>query len=250
MLSVKVDQADPTDLHEQVAAEIRRAIADGEAQPGDRLPPARDLAAVIGVNTNTVLRALRTPGRRPARVSSWPRDHRHGQRRTRRGCHPRTRADPLRSPARLQPQRTHPNHRTHLLTATRVGRAQHAHARIASLRVLRTGHAGDVGQPPSDLERDRGFVPAAFVERWPGGSPANGRLSVVCWRQSGSDANRCHLGGAVRSRRWMQALARMRRKCLSAMFAVRSAAWRNDVAASWSRPRRARRSPRTAWRRW
>jgi DNA-binding transcriptional regulator YhcF (GntR family) len=47
-------------LHEQVAAEIRRAIADGEAKPGERLPPARDLAAVIGVNTNTVLRALRT----------------------------------------------------------------------------------------------------------------------------------------------------------------------------------------------
>jgi GntR family transcriptional regulator len=49
----------PIDLHEQVAAEIRRAIADGEAQPGERLPPARDLAAVLGVNTNTVLRALR-----------------------------------------------------------------------------------------------------------------------------------------------------------------------------------------------
>jgi GntR family transcriptional regulator len=47
-------------LHEQVAAEIRRAIADGEAKPGERLPPAKDLAAVIGVNTNTVLRALRT----------------------------------------------------------------------------------------------------------------------------------------------------------------------------------------------
>lgn len=40
-------------------AEIRRAIADGEARPGERLPPAKDLAAVIGVNTNTVLRALR-----------------------------------------------------------------------------------------------------------------------------------------------------------------------------------------------
>jgi GntR family transcriptional regulator len=60
MLGVKVDRHDPTDLHEQVAAEIRRAIADGEAKPGERLPPARDLAAVIGVNTNTVLRALRT----------------------------------------------------------------------------------------------------------------------------------------------------------------------------------------------
>jgi GntR family transcriptional regulator len=59
MLGVKVDRRDPTDLHEQVAAEIRRAIADGEAKPGERLPPARDLAAVIGVNTNTVLRALR-----------------------------------------------------------------------------------------------------------------------------------------------------------------------------------------------
>jgi DNA-binding transcriptional regulator YhcF (GntR family) len=47
-------------LHEQVAAEIRRAIADGEAGPGDRLPPARDLAAVLRVNSNTVLRALRT----------------------------------------------------------------------------------------------------------------------------------------------------------------------------------------------
>ena len=55
----KIDRRDPTDLYEQVAAEIRRAIADGEATPGERLPPAKDLAAVLGVNTNTVLRALR-----------------------------------------------------------------------------------------------------------------------------------------------------------------------------------------------
>ena len=59
MISVKVNKADPTDLYEQVAAEIRRAIADGEAKPGERLPPAKDLAAVLGVNTNTVLRSLR-----------------------------------------------------------------------------------------------------------------------------------------------------------------------------------------------
>src|ERR671930_2197731 len=60
MLKVKVDRRDPTDLHEQVAGEIRRAIAEGEAKPGERLPPAKDLAAVLGVNTNTVLRALRS----------------------------------------------------------------------------------------------------------------------------------------------------------------------------------------------
>jgi GntR family transcriptional regulator len=59
MLDVKVDRDDPTPLHDQVAAQIRRAIADGEAKPGERLPPARHLAAVMHVNTNTVLRALR-----------------------------------------------------------------------------------------------------------------------------------------------------------------------------------------------
>jgi GntR family transcriptional regulator len=59
MLNVKVDRGDPTDLYEQVAGEIRRAIADGEAKPGERLPPAKDLAAILDVNTNTVLRALR-----------------------------------------------------------------------------------------------------------------------------------------------------------------------------------------------
>jgi GntR family transcriptional regulator len=59
MLDVKVDRADPALLHEQVAAQIRQAIADGEAKPGERLPPARHLAAVMQVNVNTVLRALR-----------------------------------------------------------------------------------------------------------------------------------------------------------------------------------------------
>ena len=59
MFDVKISRRERTDLYEQVAAEIRRAIADGEATPGERLPPAKDLAAVLGVNTNTVLRALR-----------------------------------------------------------------------------------------------------------------------------------------------------------------------------------------------
>lgn len=55
-----IDHSSLVPLHEQVAAAIRRAIADGEAGPGERLPPARDLAAVLGVNANTVFRALRT----------------------------------------------------------------------------------------------------------------------------------------------------------------------------------------------
>jgi GntR family transcriptional regulator len=59
MYGVKVDRDEPIALHDQVAAEIRRAIADGEAKPGERLPPARDLAAVLGVNANTVYRSLR-----------------------------------------------------------------------------------------------------------------------------------------------------------------------------------------------
>jgi GntR family transcriptional regulator len=58
MLEVNIDREDPLALHDQVAAEIRRAIAEGEAGPGDRLPLAKDIAAVLGVNKNTVLRAM------------------------------------------------------------------------------------------------------------------------------------------------------------------------------------------------
>lgn len=59
MLDVNVDRDAPVALHDQVAAEIRRAIAEGEAKPGDRLPPAVDFARVLGVNKNTVIRAFR-----------------------------------------------------------------------------------------------------------------------------------------------------------------------------------------------
>jgi GntR family transcriptional regulator len=73
MLSVNVDRSEPVALHDQVAAEIRRAIAEGEAGPGERLPLVKDLAAVLGVYKNTVLRAmhilrdegLHAPGERP-----------------------------------------------------------------------------------------------------------------------------------------------------------------------------------------
>ena len=59
MFDVQVDASSSVPLNEQVSGLLRRAIAEGEAGPGERLPPARDLAAVMGVNSNTVLRALR-----------------------------------------------------------------------------------------------------------------------------------------------------------------------------------------------
>ena len=58
MFLAEVDREGSGHFHDQVASEIRRAIAEGEAGPGDRLPLAKDLAAVLGVNKNTVLRAL------------------------------------------------------------------------------------------------------------------------------------------------------------------------------------------------
>jgi GntR family transcriptional regulator len=58
MDSVKIDASSATPLFRQVAAEIRRAIATGEAKPGERMPLAKDLATVLGVNKNTVLRAM------------------------------------------------------------------------------------------------------------------------------------------------------------------------------------------------
>jgi GntR family transcriptional regulator len=59
MNASSISLSDSAPLYEQVASEIRRAIANGEAKPGERMPLAKDLATVLGVNTNTVLRALR-----------------------------------------------------------------------------------------------------------------------------------------------------------------------------------------------
>jgi len=59
MMQLTIDREESLALHDQVAAEIRKAIADGEAVAGETLPSSKYLATVLGVNQNTVLRALR-----------------------------------------------------------------------------------------------------------------------------------------------------------------------------------------------
>ena len=54
---IRIDQADPRPLYEQIELQVRTAIGDGSLPPGERLPPARELAEDIGVNVHTVLRA-------------------------------------------------------------------------------------------------------------------------------------------------------------------------------------------------
>src|SRR5580700_10179562 len=58
MFSVNLDRSESLPVQDLVTAEIRRAIAEGEAGPGERLPLVKDIAAVLGVNKNTVLRAM------------------------------------------------------------------------------------------------------------------------------------------------------------------------------------------------
>ena len=57
---LRVDLASSQPLHDQLAGQLRKAIAAGDPAPGDKLPPARDLAESLGVNVHTLLRAFKT----------------------------------------------------------------------------------------------------------------------------------------------------------------------------------------------
>lgn len=54
---IRVDPTSGVGLAEQIAGQVRGQVASGELGPGDRLPPARQLADGLEVNMHTVLRA-------------------------------------------------------------------------------------------------------------------------------------------------------------------------------------------------
>lgn len=59
MPSLAIQLDSPVPIIEQIVGGLRRAIAMGQLQPNDELPPVRQLAADLGVNLNTVARAYR-----------------------------------------------------------------------------------------------------------------------------------------------------------------------------------------------
>ena len=165
MRDVKVDRRDPTDLYEQVAADIRRAIADGEAKPGERLPPAKDLAAVLGVNTNTVLRALRTaPRRGTARIPPRARHLRRWDART-RGRRPAGQGTRrLRPPPRLPPRRADRDHRRRRLTTPAApGAGEEPCCSGATRSPLSRGRADEVVPHRPEREVEIENPPSGFL---------------------------------------------------------------------------------------
>lgn len=55
----KIDPYNHKPIHEQLCAQIQAMIEQGQLQPDERLPTVRALAALLGVNFNTVARAYR-----------------------------------------------------------------------------------------------------------------------------------------------------------------------------------------------
>mgnify|MGYP000982515095 CR=1 FL=1 len=54
---IRIDMASGAPLFEQVAASVRTDIVSGALAPGDRLPPAREVAETLDINLHTVLHA-------------------------------------------------------------------------------------------------------------------------------------------------------------------------------------------------
>ncbi|MGH9322076.1 MAG: PLP-dependent aminotransferase family protein [Vicinamibacteria bacterium] len=54
---IALDRNSEEPLYLQICVRIRARIASGELAPGEKLPPSRDLAALLGINRNTIANA-------------------------------------------------------------------------------------------------------------------------------------------------------------------------------------------------
>ncbi len=54
---IRVNPASAQPIFVQIAASVRRELAEGRLGAGDRLPAAKDVARSLDVNLHTVLRA-------------------------------------------------------------------------------------------------------------------------------------------------------------------------------------------------
>lgn len=55
---IVVDRRSVIPVQKQIALQVKKEIILGRLREGDKLPPVRELAQRLGVNVNTVLRAL------------------------------------------------------------------------------------------------------------------------------------------------------------------------------------------------
>jgi GntR family transcriptional regulator len=58
-MNVRIDLRSGQPIYIQIVDQIRRQVAGGLLQPGDRLPTVRQLAGELEINFNTVARAYR-----------------------------------------------------------------------------------------------------------------------------------------------------------------------------------------------
>jgi GntR family transcriptional regulator len=80
---IEIDTRSQVPLYEQIMDRVRSLVREGHLRPADPLPPVRQLAADLEINSNTVARAyglleregiVRTAGRRGTLISDAARD--------------------------------------------------------------------------------------------------------------------------------------------------------------------------------
>ena len=54
---LRIDPQSPDPIFEQIAFQVKTAVARGEIEGGDKLPSVRELAKELAINPNTVARA-------------------------------------------------------------------------------------------------------------------------------------------------------------------------------------------------